>query len=269
MRSLNVGNEERSVYCRETLFPLQRHEKMDRTLMREKTCRYGWLLVFLIFFSGCFHVPMSSETEIHDPLQAPQPMTQGEVLLVFGENAPVPKASLMVDYFTANCKALTQEDTIGELIKTILRVNPQPGRFAVRHLKDQETETNPDCTATDGKSILCRLNLTKARVLADRLRYAIHVKENFEAEVHVPAYVPPFGVASCSNRTVLEVTVWELPTENCVGSFSVSAEGEYTVMAYMLHIIVSRDTQKDATERLAREIVEKLTGLKPIEDRAD
>jgi hypothetical protein len=33
--------------------------------------------------------------------------------------------------------------------------------------------------------------------------------------------------------------------------------------------VVSRDTQKDATWKLARAIVERLTGLKPLENQVD
>jgi hypothetical protein len=233
-------------------------------MIRKITYLHGWILISLLLFSGCIHVPMSSEITIHDPLQNMQPVEQGDVVLVYGENAPVQKQSIAGPYFTANCAATSQEDTIGELIKTILRVNPQPGRFAIRHLKDQETAKDLDYVTTCGDSILCQLNLSKSKVIADRLRYAIHVKENFKAKVHVPLYIIPFGIASCANKTVLETTVWELPTATRIGSFTVSAEGEYTVMAYMLHIVVTRDTQKDAMERLAREIAEKLTGLKPF-----
>jgi hypothetical protein len=95
------------------------------------------------------------------------------------------------------------------------------------------------------------------------------VKESFEAAVHAPLYVSPFGVASCSNKTVLEAGVWDLPAERFLGSFTITAEGEYTVVAYILHLVVSPDTQKDAMEKLAREIVTRLTGLKPPENKDD
>jgi hypothetical protein len=97
----------------------------------------------------------------------------------------------------------------------------------------------------------------------------MHVKENFEAQIHLPLYASPFGIASCSNKTVLEVTVWDLSAEKFIGSFAVSAEGEYTLLAYLFHVVVSRNTLKDATERLAQEIVERLTGLKPLEGKVD
>jgi hypothetical protein len=260
MKSKHVRNEGESIDRGETLFPLPFQRKINRTMLRWKTFWHGWLLILLALFSGCVHVPMSSETAIDGPLQTMQPVEQGEVVVVYGENASVPNQSVAGSYFTANCAATTQGNTIGELIRSILKFNPQPGRFAVRHLMDLETEKDPDCMATGDDSILCRLNLSKAKVLADRLRYAIHVRETF----HVPLYASPFGIASCGNKTVLETTVWELPTEKRIGSFAVSAEGEYTVLAYLFHIVVTRDTQKDAMERLAREITERLTGLKPL-----
>jgi len=106
-------------------------------------------------------------------------------------------------------------------------------------------------------------------VSRDHLRYAVHVKERFGATVHAPLYVSPFGVASCSNKTVLEASVWDLPGERFLGSFTVTAEGEYTVVAYILHLVVFPDTQKDAMEKLAREIVSRLAGLKPLEKTGD
>ncbi len=48
-----------------------------------------------------------------------------------------------------------------------------------------------------------------------------------------------------------------------------AAGGEYTVAAYVFHVIVSPDTQRDAAERLAREIVARLAGLKPLELNED
>ena len=227
---------------------------------------YGWFLVALTF-SGCIHVPMSSEIIVNDKLRMIQPMERGDVLVVYGENATVPERSIP-DYFTASCLASFHGNTIGNLIKTILKMNPQPGRFAVKHLNDLEKDEGSGCAAIDG-SILCRLNLSKTKALLDHLRFVIRIKEKFEADVHLPLYVPPFGVASCSNKTVLEANVWELPKEEFIGSLTVSAEGEFTVLAYMLHLVVSRDTQEDATNRLAREIIERFVGLKPLEDKIE
>jgi len=243
--------------------------KIDLKIVQKRVCRYGWILALLTLFSGCVHVPMSSETIITDKLRAIPSVEPGDVLLVYGENAAVPEQSIIGSYLTAYCLAAFHGNTVGELIKTILKVNPQPGRFAVRHLKELEREGDADSTSTEGNSILSRLNLSKARVLKDRLRYAVHVREEFGVTVHVPLYFSPFGVASCGNRTVLEAHIWELPTEKFLGSLSVSAKGEFTVVAYLLHFVVSRDTQKDATWKLARAIVERLTGLKPLENQVD
>jgi hypothetical protein len=227
-----------------------------------------WVLAALILFPGCVHIPVASDLTVEDKLPVTLPLDQGDVIVVYGENAK-PKDDYTTGlYLTAGCMATFQTDTIGALIKTILETNPVPGKFAVRHLSDLEREPNPELSPTAVDSILGRLNLSKAKVLKDRLRYAIHVKEAFEAMVHVPLYVPPFGTATCGNRTSLEASVWELPTEQPLGSLSISAKGEYVVVAYMFHVVVFPDTQKDATRRLAREIVERLTGVKQDEKTA-
>jgi hypothetical protein len=249
------------------LLPL--HRGIDRVNMLHEASRRCLPLLLLPLLAGCFHIPVHSDVAIHDPLQAMLPVEQGETVVIYGENATAPKQSMAGSYFTAGCAALSQKDTIGDLIKTLLMVNPLPGRFAVKHLKDLEKSGDPECAATGGNSILCRLNLSKSQVVSERLRYAIHVKETFEARVHIPLYAMPFGVASCSNKTVLEATVWELPAEKCLGTFSVSAEGEYSVLGYMITVVVQPDTQKDATKKLAREIAERLTGIKLPGEKAD
>jgi hypothetical protein len=266
MRSLLARADGKYIHCQIILFPSQRTGKIEQQMAQR---RYIWILIFLTLFYGCAHVPMSSDTIINDKLQAIKPLEQGDVLVVYGENATVPEQSITNSYFTSGCLATFQGDTVGELIKTILKENPLPGRFAVRHLKDLEKEEGSDPAATGGGSILSRLNLSKNKVLMDHLRYAIHVNETFEIKIHIPLYAIPFGIASCGNRTVLEANIYELPTEKFVGSFTVSSEGEFTVFAYMFHLVVFRDTQKDAMERLSREIVERLTGMKPLENEVD
>ena len=39
--------------------------------------------------------------------------------------------------------------------------------------------------------------------------------------------------------------------------------------AWLLHVIVFPDTQQDAAERLAREIMERLAGLRPLDNKDD
>jgi hypothetical protein len=229
----------------------------------------GWVLVLLTLFAGCAHVPVASNIAVKDKLQKAAPLEPGDVLLVYGENATPPESNVAVDYFTAGCQGVLHGNTLGELVKTILKVNPQPGRFAVRYVKEAKKDAAPDRMDEFPESILRRLDLTKDMVSRDHLRYAVHVKENCEATVHMPLYVSPFGVASCSNKTVLEAQVWDLQTEKFIGSYTVLAEGEYTVVAYLFHVVVFPDTQKDATEKLAREIVARLAGLKPTEHRDD
>jgi hypothetical protein len=234
-----------------------------------KQCCYGYVLVFLTLVSGCIHIPVPSRSTIEDKLQAMNPIEEGDVVVVDGTYTSTGTgqsfAESVTDYFTYGCRqTLGNGNTKSNLIGAILKVNPRPGKFVVKDLVEVEKEGDPDCTA-GSDSILCRLNLSKNRISIDHLRYAIYVKENFETKVHVPLYAPPFGIASCGHRTVLEADVWELPTEKFVGSFTVAAAGEFAVAAYMAHLAFYSNTQKDATERLAREIVEKLTGLKLLE----
>lgn len=227
-----------------------------------KSGRPGWCLALLILFAGCVHVPVSSDIVVADNLQATAPLEPGDVLLVYGENAAPPEKNAAVTYFTAGCQEGFHRNTVGGLARLILKANPQPGRFAVRVVKgpqeDAGTGTMPAFP-----------DFRQDAASAERLRYAVHVKERFEASVHMPLYVSPFGVASCSNKTVLEARVWDLPTQKPLGSFSVTAEGEYTVAAWVFHVIVSPDTQRDAAERLAREVVARLAGLQPLKNEDD
>ncbi len=231
--------------------------------------RCGWMLVLLTLFAGCVHVPVSSDIVVNDRLEALSPLEPGDLVVVYGENAAPPEQNAAVTYFTAGCQSAFHGNTLGELAKTILKVNPQPGRFAVRYAKKLQKEEGAGPSAEGPGSVPALPDLSQDKFSAGRPRYAVHVREQFEANVHVPLYVSPFGVASCSNKTVLEARVWDLPAERFLGSFTVTAEGEFTVVAYMLHMVVSPDTQKDAMEKLAREIVARLTGLNPLENKED
>lgn len=231
--------------------------------------RCGWMLVLLALFAGCVHVPVSSDIVVNDRLEAAPPLEPGDVVVVYGENAAPPGQNAAVTYFTAGCQGAFHGNTLGELAKTILKVNPQPGLFAVRYAKKLQKEEGAGASAEGPGSVPALSDLSQDKFSAGRPRYAVHVREQFDASVHVPLYVSPFGVASCSNKTVLEARVWDLPAERFLGSFTVTAEGEYTVVAYMLHMVVSPDTQKDAMEKLAQEIVARLTGLKPLENKDD
>ena len=246
--------------------------RMAETGMQKKPgnwIRCGWMLVLLMLFAGCIHVPVSSDIVVNDRLEAVSPLEPGDAVVVYGENAAPPGQNAAAAYFTAGCQGAFHGNTLGELAKTILKVNPQPGRFAVRYAKKLQKEEGAGPSAEGPGSVPALPDLSQDKFSAGRPRYAVHVREKFDASVHVPLYVSPFGVASCSNMTVLEARVWDLPAERFLGSFMVTAEGEYTVVAYMLHMVVSPDTQKDAMEKLAQEIVARLTGLKPLENKDD
>jgi hypothetical protein len=246
--------------------------RMAETGIRKKPgnwIRCGWMLVLLTLFAGCVHVPVSSDIVVNARLEASPPLEPGDVVVVYGENAAPPEQNAAVTYFTAGCQGAFHGNTLGELAKTILKMNPQPGRFAVRYANKLQKEEGAGPSAEGPVSVRALPDLSQDKFSAGRPRYAVHVREQFEASVHVPLYVSPFGVASCSNKTILEARVWDLPAERFLGSFTVTAEGEFTVVAYMLHMVVSPDTQKDAMEKLAQEIVARLTGLKPLENKDD
>lgn len=225
--------------------------------------RCGWIPLLLSICAGCVHVPVSSDIGFSDRLQAVAPLEHGEVLLIFGDDASPPKEPAASPYFTAGCVAFHHGRTLDELAERILKVNPDPGRFAVRRVSEAPEKTAGERTTTDFESIRSRLGLSGEMISKDRLRYAVHVKETFEYKVHLPLYIVPFGIASCGNRTALEARIWDLSAGKDVGSLSIEAEGEYTVVAWMLHLVVFRDTQDDAIERLARTLVERLAGVKP------
>lgn len=232
---------------------------------RATRVRCGWALVLLALCIGCVHVPVSSNLVVADHLQAATPLEPGDMLLVYGENAAPPEQNAAVTYFTAGCRGGFHRNTVGGLARMILKANPQPGRFAVRVVKGPRKEAGTDRPAAEPASMTTFPSFEQEAVSAERSRYAVHVKESVETAVHMPLYVSPFGVASCGNKTVLEARIWDLPARKSLGAFSVTAEGEYTVAAYLLHVIVLPDTQRDAAERLAREIVARLAGLEPLE----
>jgi hypothetical protein len=226
--------------------------------LRMRLCHCLCILNFFFLFSGCVAIPAPSKLAYENTLQEALPLDQGEVLVVYGENARAPKHPFMKDYFAAGCVGAFETDTVGNLIKAILQENQQPGKFAVKHLKEIQPTSNP--SPKNSESILNRLNLSNTMVLSEHLRYAIHVKEEFEDTTHVPLYAPPFGVATCGNKTVLQADIWELPTEKFIGSLTVSSAGEYVAAGYIITIIAVPDTQMDATRKLAQEIVALLSG---------
>jgi hypothetical protein len=229
------------------------------------------LALMALLVAGCIPIPKSSNITTNDRLRTIRPLERGEAILVYGENATVPKSGSMKGMVTAECAAGYSGNTIGSLVTTILALNPEPGRFSVKHLSDlrvgslsePRAQGEQNCIGSNTGSILCRLKLSKDRVLNDRLRFYVFVKEKIETDIHLPTFLPPFGVASCGQKAILEADIWDLSTEEFLGSFTVSSEGEYTMAAYIFGVVTYSDVQKDAINKLAREIIQKLAGLKP------
>jgi hypothetical protein len=227
-------------------------------------------VLMALLVAGCIPIPKSSNITTNDKLRTIRPLERGETILVYGENATVPKKGSMKGMVTAECAAGYGGYTIEDLVTTILELNPEPGRFSVKHLSDlrignlsdPRVQGKQNCIGSETGSILCRLKLSRDRVLNDRLRFYVFVKEKIETDVHLPAFLPPFGVASCGQKAILEADVWDLSTEELLGSITVSSEGEYTMAAYVFGVVTYSDVQKDAINKLAEEIIQKLAGLK-------
>lgn len=242
--------------------PLPKGEEMGGHGRIMSPCRR--ILPALMLLAGCIPFRVASDIAVNDKLQATPPLEPGDVILIFGENAAPREENFLLSYIKTGCP-----ENIRDLVKNVLKVNPQPGRFAVRYVEETMKHAASDRAATSSDSILQRLDLTKDVVSRDRLRYAVHVEETFEERIHVPLYLPPLGVFSSGTKVVLEAGVWDLSAERFLGSFTVTAEGESTVFAYGIHLIVERRTQEDALEKLAREIVARLAGLKPLDINDD
>lgn len=226
-------------------------------------------IIFLLSITGCVSVPRDSNIGINDNIGQLEMLQHGDVIVVYGENAPRREENLS-DYFSCFCmQSYGNRDVASSLITFILKLNPQPGLFAVKNLSDVQKDnmtTIYNSTECVENSILCKLGISNDKVLSDHLRYAIHVKEEFQPKLHLPLYAFPIGIASCSHKTVLEAEIFDLKSDKHIGSFTVSAEGEITVAAYFFHVAIDCDTQRDAINKLARDIVTKFTGLSPLQE---
>ena len=243
----------------------------EKSRSSRKGQKFGRLVigaVLLSLLASCASIPLKSDTAVSDKLQPVEALQPGDILIVYGVSAQLPEEKF-ADYFSAFSRhAYIDRRAIAYLVDTISEMNPQPGSFEVKHLYDVKKgnapvqENSPDCVEGSG---LRKFGLSKDEVLSGHLRYAIYVTESFNPKVHLPLYAMPFGIASCGQQTIFVTDVWDLKKDQYVGSFTVSAEGESVVAAWVFHLFIERDTQKDATRKLAQEIIERFTGLKPLE----
>lgn len=220
------------------------------------------VIVLLPFIYGCIPISVPSVLEVDDKLLITQPLEKGDTILLYGDNAVQPDLFAAPE-LTMGCMLEFHRDTVRELGHKILMINPDPGRFAIRRLSDLAPER--PLNLPGGEPILRRWGISETKATDDRLRYVVYLKERVETTVYIPLYIIPFGVAACGVETILEASIWEWPSEKVAGTLTISAKGNFVGLAFVIHLVVFHETQKDATRKLAALLVEKLTGLKPVE----
>jgi hypothetical protein len=225
-----------------------------------------WCIIVILalpLFFGCIPLPAPSTETINDELSLAKPIEEGETILIYGNNAPRPHY-FGEPYFTMGCMLDYQGDTVGQLTNNMLKLNPVPGRFAIKTLGELQG-TEP--TLRFSEPILTDLKISESMATQERLRYVIFVNEKIDNTLHIPIYLIPFGISACSNETVLKATIWDVPSGNLIGTITTSSKGEFTGLAYMLHIVFMPQTQSEACLLLTQEILKKLTGLAPDEKK--
>jgi hypothetical protein len=221
---------------------------------------YRWcifVILFLPLISGCFHLPAPSTESINDKLSVGKPIEKGEAILICGKNALRP-VRFGEPYFTMGCMPDFQDDTVGQLTKYMLLLNPVPGQLAIKTLSELQG-AGPIIKFSE--PILSELGISESKALQERLRYVFFVNEKVDTTIHLPLYLVPFGVAACGNHTTLEATIWEVPSGNVIGTITASSKGEFVGLAYMVHLLFIPQTQSEAGLQLTKEILKKLTGL--------
>jgi hypothetical protein len=211
--------------------------------------------------SGCIPLPAPSSETVKDELSLPGTIQKGEAILIYGKNAPRPHY-FGEPYFSMGCMLDYQGDTVGQLTIYMLKLNPVPGQFAIKTL-DELQGAAPNLVFND--PVLTELNISEPMASQERLRYIIIVHETIDNTLHIPLYLIPFGISACSNEAVIEATIWEVPSGKNIGTITSSSKGEFTGLAYMLHIVLMPQTQSEAVQLLSRELLKKLTGVAPAE----
>jgi hypothetical protein len=225
---------------------------------------YRWCILVtlnLAFISGCFHLPSPSTETVDDKLSLVKPIEMGDTICIYGNNASRP-GYFGEPYFTMGCMLDFKNDTIEQLTRYMLLLNPVPGQFAIKELRELQ---GAEPFIKFSEPILTELYISESKALKERLRYVIFVNEKIDTAIHMPLYIIPFGIAACGNETVLEATIWEVPSGNLIGTITASSKGEFLGLAYMLHVVFIPQTQSGAALKLAQEILKKLTGLNPDE----
>jgi hypothetical protein len=231
--------------------------------MKSHSRWYIFVILSLAFISGCFHLPAPSTETINDKLSLAKPIEKGETIIICGNNASRP-ARFGEPYFTMGCMPDFQDDTVGQVTRYMLLLNPVPGQFAIKTSSEFQG-AGPIIKFSE--PILSELGISEAKAIQEHLRYIIFINEKIDTTIHVPLYLIPFGAAACGNQTTLEATICEAPSGNCIGTITTSSKGEFVGLAYMAHLLFIPQTQSEAALKFTKEILKKLTGLTPDEKK--
>src|SRR5262249_38140922 len=90
------------------------------------------------------------------------------------------------------------------------------------------------------------------------VHYLVTVGEDVDTTVHLPLWMPMFGVAACAHKTNLEARVWEVSSGRFLGSISTTARAEFVALSYVVNVFFIPDTQGRATVKLAAELLRKI-----------
>jgi len=232
-------------------------------VIRVRLCCCGWIIVFTTIISGCAMISVPSHLNVDNKLTIAQPLGKGETIVVDGVNADPPEPTDNL-YFIFQCRnfAFQQRDTITRLTDSIRDGNPA---ILATEGSREELKSMVGVELPQPGLDLKLSDIFTARALENHVRYLLFVNEKVETTIHVPLYFIPAGVAACGHKTILEAGVWEIPSGKFIGTLTASAESEFVVLAWMFHLVLIPETQASAVQKLAQEIMEKLTGSTPDE----
>lgn len=222
----------------------------------------GLIIVLTTIIFGCAMIPVPSHSRVDNQLPIARPLDKGDTIVVYGIDADLPK-SADHPYLIFNCKSLPfNSNTITRLTDSI--PNGKPTILATKGLSEEMESMLGGELPHIGLDLKLS-DIFTAKVAENHVRYLLFVKEKVEATIHVPLYFIPVGVAACGNKTILEAGVWEMPSGKFIGTLTASAESEFVVLAWFFHLVFVPDTQASAVQKLAQEIIEKVTGSTPDE----
>lgn len=212
--------------------------------------------IALAAIPGCIVLPAPSTESIDDRTTQFRPLENGEKVFIYGFNG-TPPTYWGEPYFSMGCINYYTNGTDEVFTRLILKLNPVPGQFAL--IEATELGGDGAMVALSGPSPP-EIDISVKTAEKERLRYVILLRETLDTSLHIPLYVIPFGIATCNNKSVLEASIWEVPSGDSLGSVSVTSTGEFIGLAWIFHILFDPETQRKATMMLAEDVLKKLTG---------